>query len=235
MQKFAVMLFSFLLTACAFAAPPSVVGQGNSPDTSHAYWDATNKYSGINISGRGLIATFTGTAHDGFVRPTNALPNSKVWFQATLTAAFTGNGTGNAGNAGVGIIDGSVTASGGAACFASTNGLTIFSTNGKYFFNNGASATFATWATNKVGFAVDVPNRNVWICNPDSITTCIGGGNPATNTTPTKTLTGSNSLYACADPEQAFGTGGIQNQVRLISNSADVSMATPPAGFTAGF
>jgi len=231
MRKLLVLVLSFVTTIACAQVMVARSRLNHFPNAAHAYWDVTQKYVNINVSGRGLIASYVGTAGNHFVRSTNAIPAlSKRYFEIVFQNNFTGGVGGNEGQGG-GVIDGAVVPSAGAACYATTAGLAIYATDGKAYSVTSQGA--ASWTSNRVAVEVDSTTRNVWMCDPANTSTCIKGGNPVTGTTPTKTLTGSGSIYACGDPENQF-LSGIQSQVVLVSDPAQM-VGTPPTGFTAGF
>jgi hypothetical protein len=131
--------------------------------------------------------------------------------------------------AGFGVVQGSVDVSSAAFWVGSfAGGVGAWASLGNVYRNNTAGGAVASGTEIAVEFAVRVSERKVWIRASGGA--WVGGGDPAANTSPTWTLSGSDDLYACGTIERAGATSA--RYVRLHGTSG-ATTGTPPSGFTA--
>lgn len=86
----------------------------------------------------------------------------------------------------------------------------------------------------RFGIAVDADTRDVWIqyiTGTGAGTGWLGGGDPAAGTTPTRTLSGADPIYAAAGMSASSVSG--TPYADLVADPAAFLMSAP-AGFTAG-
>lgn len=131
---------------------------------------------------------------------------------------------------GAGVVDSSVNLVANNAWVGNnTLGLSVSSPNGVVYANGGSVGSAGSLSNpDAVEIAVDVDTRRVWVRQSGG--GWVGGGNPATNTTPTYTLSGTGNIY----PAAWISTTGTQatRTARLLT-TAGVTPGVVPAGFTA--
>lgn len=124
----------------------------------------------------------------------------------------------------------------GSAASSGDCGVAYKNSNAEYIVYQNGSGTTVTGADTtldpfcRFGIAVDASTRNVWIRQvwPGGASAWVGGGNPATGTTPTKTIGGSSPIYPAVSTTEA-----APGYCTILTNPASW-YSTAPSGFTAG-
>jgi hypothetical protein len=107
-----------------------------------------------------------------------------------------------------------------------TFGISVGSPNGTIYVNGSSIGSVgALAAPNGIEFAVDADLRRIWIRKSGGA--WIGGGNPATNTSPTHTLAGTGRIFPAGWVSTA---GTIVN--RFVGLDTTFANGAVPAGFT---
>lgn len=187
----------------------------------YATWNPSDMGSSITLSAGNSRATAAGGGTSSIVRSNTAI-TVKTYFELLVDRSTFSAGR----SVGAGACDGGQSLS--TYIGQTGDGVGRWAQDGSVF--QGGSITFSPGAMpnpGTIGVAIDPSTRKVWLYD-NSGSAWIGGGDPATGTGPTATLTGSGSIYAAATPflSPCF--------VDLVSNPANMIFA-PPSGFTAGF
>lgn len=166
----------------------------------------------------------------------------KVYYEVEINLQGT-----TSANVGAGVTQQAAGAPGNAHGASTTGGTQVFPRQFDYlnYWDSSANPYVqndnydGTHPVHRFGIAVDVPNRLVWVRQVRAggiALPWVGGaaepyqiGDPATGAFPTRTLAGTNPLYASASIEPATATIWID----LYSDPATHYVA-PPAGFIAG-
>lgn len=141
------------------------------------------------------------------------------------TSAWATRGTGT--NWGVGLMDATVAAGNGAWVGAGQS-AGIWQ-EGRVYQGGAVLHYVGSFSVaSDVQIAVRAASRRYWMRVNDGA--WIGGGNPATDTTPTGTLPGTGAIYIAGSIDSRSGTSGT---IRLPTTSAGITGAVP-AGFSSG-
>lgn len=107
--------------------------------------------------------------------------------------------------------------------------VAVSSPNGQTFFNGSNVGSVGVLAApNQVEFAVDVATRKVWVRKGGGA--WLGGGDPATGTSPTATLTGTGNIYPAF---WVSDTGTLINRFTTLNTEVSGTTGVVPSGFTA--
>jgi hypothetical protein len=107
--------------------------------------------------------------------------------------------------------------------------IELGSPNGSTFFNNtniGSAGTLSN--PDNIEVAVRVATRRVWVRQNGG--SWVGGGDPAADTSPTATLTGSGDIFPAA---WVTSSGTSASRYVEINPTAGTTTGTVPSGFTA--
>lgn len=133
---------------------------------------------------------------------------------------------------GVGIADSTLDYTNGSNWIGHAAGsVGAWGPSSDVFTSGGSIGTVGTMP-NPVGsleFAVRVGSRRVWIRQNGGA--WVGGGDPAADTSPTTTLSGSGALYMVGTLTKNTATAARYAEIDI---DAAATTGTPPAGFTAG-
>ena len=132
--------------------------------------------------------------------------SGKCYFSVYVTCSASG------ANVGAGVGDATWVSSNAAHYAGGSSGsgsLTVglWGVNRSVYFNGSVIATAAGGFTSNAGYvqvAVDTATRKVWLRVGGAA--WVGGGDPATGTLPTATLSGSGALYVVATVSKLMGT-----------------------------
>lgn len=186
-------------------------------------WNSLDKDSNIFLSNADMTADrVPGPAGTAIVRSTNQLIG-KVYFEILYFLPVIGGTRQTA----AGVCGASIPTSGSVYMYS--NGLECWPREGSCWTNGASVGTMSggTAGTQRIRVAVDASTRKVWMTTSGNSSWLLGG-DPASGTTPTATLTGTDNLYAFAEP---YNPG---DAVTLISQAANM-LDGAPSGFTAGF
>ena len=211
----------------------TLVYSGSPPPPTYAVFDATRLGTGgggvLTLGDSRFQRTSAGTGYAVAISNTPLV--GKIYFE--MRVCLTGT---TATDIGAGVRAQAAGAPNNQYTGQTTAGVSAFPrqfdwvryNNGGTVFNYGPDETHPVWT---FGYAVDVPNRRVWIRQtaPGGNSLWGGGGDPVAGTTPTATLTGSDPMYASGSISPAVGTLYID----LVSDPSN-HLSAPPAGYTAG-
>lgn len=109
-----------------------------------------------------------------------------------------------------------------------SNSIGIWGPVGNVYFNNAVIATVGFGsAPFSIEVAVRVASRRVWIRRAGGA--WAGGGDPAADTSPTATLSGTGAIFAAASVTRA---GSSVSWFSELHPDAATTTGTPPSGFT---
>lgn len=185
-----------------------------------AVWDPSTLGPNIQLLNSNQRAQGLGTGAHGNVKSTNSL-YGKMYFEMEFD-----NGSG------INYADIMIAGLGDATLINTAapgdNNSTAFSLATESVYQNSSKIVTGSGSVLgllRVGFAINVATRNVWI-RPEG-SGYIGGGDPVAGTSPTGTVPGTSLIYACAEPLQS------DCYIDLISIASNMT-GVVPSGYIAG-
>lgn len=176
-------------------------------------WDPARIFQGATLSDANKLAT--GEAGDDYSHVRSVQ-------EITGLLYFSGVVGGDAGFAGIGVATDGSNPVDDPLDYLGLGSSDVGAWAGDGVYTGGSRIHVA--AATAWQFAVRAASRRVWVRQSGGA--WLGGGNPATDTTPTVTLAGTGVLRACCTVARATSTARL--------HSAAETTGTPPSGFSVG-
>ena len=207
----------------------SATPRGNPSPGSAPTWDAATKSGAAVLTNSDYtLARASSSGNYANVRSLLKITGKLYFSVATVWGSSDGR------NGGVGIADSTWVSSSNLTYIGEGNSVGLWGpgdgANNWRVYRNGSTLHNGSTPIGNIEVAVDASTRNVWIRSSGG--SWIGGGNPATGTTPTASIPGTGDLYAAAS---SYATTGWATRTFTLQSTLSAITGVVPSGFKPGF